>query len=364
MQPTHVLAAPPALGPALARGALLSPRKSRGLAGASSPAVPAGGFPRLVLTGVRIDLARLAAYERVCGFPTGEDAVPLTYPHVLGFPLAMRIMSGRAFPLPLLGLVHTSIEITRRRRLPATGEYEITVYVDGLAPHRRGTEATVVTEVRDGNEQDGGFGVGAGVAWESRSTYLARHGRRDGPARAAGTGRGPSRTGETEQVPGDATGSPRSGGTGRPPADRDGTGTAREGAGAAREGGPEGEPASPAVVEWRLGGDVGRRYGAVSGDRNPIHLHPLGARLFGFPRAIAHGMWTVARCLAEHGAPPAALVRAEFRAPVPLPGTVTYTADGQTWGGFELRGDDAPEPGGHGVRPRVHVSGRVDPLVV
>ncbi|WEH15977.1 MaoC/PaaZ C-terminal domain-containing protein [Streptomyces sp. VNUA24] len=315
MQPTHVLAAPPALGPALARGALRSPRKSRALAGADSPAGTADGFPRLLLPGVRIDLARLAAYERVCGFPTGEDAVPLTYPHVLGFPLAMRIMSGRAFPLPLLGLVHTSIEITRRRRLPAHGEYEITVYVDGLTPHRRGTEATVVTEVRDGNEEEGGFGVGVGVAWESRSTYLARHGRGDGAA------------------PG-------------------------------RERGSEGEPVLPGVVEWRWGGDVGRRYGAVSGDRNPIHLHPLGARLFGFPRAIAHGMWTVARCLAEHGTPPATLVRAEFRAPVSLPGTVTYAADGETWGGFELRGGDATAPGRPGVRPRVHVSGHVYPLVV
>jgi hypothetical protein len=333
MQPTHVLAAPPALGPALARGALRSPRKSRVLAGAGSPAVPAGGFPRLVLPGVRIDLARLAAYERVCGFPTGEDAVPLTYPHVLGFPLAMRTMSGRAFPLPLLGLVHTSIEITRRRRLPAHGEYEITVYVDGLTPHRRGTEATVVTEVRDGDEKEGGFGVGVGVAWESRSTYLARHGRKDGEA------------------PGNVSGSAGEGGAGRAPGV-----TA-----AVRAGGPEGEPG---VVEWRWGGDAGRRYGAVSGDRNPIHLHPLGARLFGFPGAIAHGMWTVARCLAEHGTPPATLVRAEFRAPVPLPGTVTYAADGQTWGGFELRSGGTPEPSGHGVRPRVHVSGRVDPLVV
>ncbi|HSX98013.1 MAG TPA: MaoC/PaaZ C-terminal domain-containing protein, partial [Streptomyces sp.] len=273
-------------------------------------------FTRLVLPGVRIDLARLAAYERVCGFPTGEDAVPLTYPHVLGFPLAMRIMSGRDFPLPLLGLVHTSIEITRRRRLPATGEYEITVYVDELAPHRRGTAATVVTEVRDGSEGEGG---GVGVAWESRSTYLARHGRGVASERAGVEGSAPARS-EREALPG--------------------------------------------VVEWRLGGDVGRRYGAVSGDRNPIHLHPLAARLFGFPRAIAHGMWTVARCLAEHGTPPATLVRAEFRAPVSLPGTVTYAADGQAWGGFELRSGDAPGPGGERARARVHVSGRVYPLVV
>ncbi|MER6159793.1 MaoC/PaaZ C-terminal domain-containing protein [Streptomyces sp. NPDC001868] len=296
-------------------------------------------FPRLVLPGVRIDLARLAAYERVCGFPTGEDAVPLTYPHVLGFPLAMRIMSGRDFPLPLLGLVHTSIEITRRRRLPATGEYEITVYVEGLAPHRRGTEATVVTEVRDGSEGgSGGKGAGGGageggigVAWESRSTYLARH-RRSEDTRE-----------ERERIREEQK---------------------RERIREERERVREGRASLPVVAEWRLAGDVGRRYGAVSGDRNPIHLHPLGARLFGFPRPIAHGMWTVARCLAEHGTPPATLVRAEFRAPVPLPGTVTYAADGQAWGGFELR-SDGDVPGGP-VGPgggRVHVKGRVYPLI-
>jgi acyl dehydratase len=281
---------------------------------------------------VRIDLARLAAYERVCGFPTGEDAVPLTYPHVLGFPLAMRIMAGRDFPLPLLGLVHTSIEITRRRRLPATGEYEITVYVDELAPHRRGTEVTVVTEVRDGREDRdrNRDRNGVGIAWESRSMYLARH-RRNEDAPSDGGERSreePSRAERSRDEP------------------------------SRGERSREGRKPLPAVAEWRLAGDVGRRYGAVSGDRNPIHLHPLGARLFGFPRAIAHGMWTVARCLAEHGVPPATLVRAEFRAPVPLPGAVTYAEDGQARGRFELRGD-ASGPGGG----RVHVRGHVYPLV-
>ncbi|MGW5562724.1 MaoC family dehydratase [Streptomyces tendae] len=281
---TSTLTGVPALAPLLARGALLSPlRRPR----------PDAGFPRtrLVLPGLRVDLARLAAYERACGFATGADALPVTYPHVLGFPLAMRLMSGRDFPLPLLGLVHTSIGITRRTALPSTAEYELTVHVEGLAPHRRGTEATVVTEVRTGGD----------LVWESRSTYLARH-----------------RT------------------TAPPPA---------------ADGAPAGERAPlPARAEWHLAGDVGRRYGAASGDRNPIHLHPLTARLFGFPRAIAHGMWTVARCLAEHGTPDAAVVRAQFRAPVLLPGAVAYGAED---GRFELRGGD----GGR----RLHLSGEVGP---
>ncbi|MFI8218024.1 MaoC family dehydratase [Streptomyces sp. NPDC085932] len=287
-----VLTGSPSLGPLLARGALLSPFKR--------PA-PDAAFPRtrLVLPGLRVDLARLAAYERVCGFPTGEDALPVTYPHVLGFPAAMRLMSERAFPLPLLGLVHTSISITRHARMPATGAYELSVHVEGLAAHRRGTQATVVTGVRDGGD----------VVWESRSTYLARHGR------------------PTEARREDGKPAPL------PPA---------------AEPSPAVAEPLPAVAEWRLGADVGRRYGAASGDRNPIHLHPLTARLFGFPRAIAHGMWTAARCLAAHGAPDACHVRADFRAPVLLPGTVTYAAKGPR---FELRGRD----------DRVHVTGEVLP---
>jgi acyl dehydratase len=293
--PTTTLTASPGLAPLLARGALRSPFKRPR---------PDADFPRtrLVLPGLRIDLARLAAYERVCGFATGHDALPPTYPHVLGFPLVMRLMSDRNFPLPLLGLVHTSIEITQRRALTTTGSYELTAYVEELLPHRRGTEAAVVTEVRAGDE----------VVWESRSTYLARH-RTDGPTAAPTAGSGESATGKREP----------SGGKRQP---------------------------LPAVAEWRLAGDVGRRYGAASGDRNPIHLYPLTARLFGFRRAIAHGMWTIARCLAAHGTPAVVLVRADFRAPVPLPGAVTYAAQD---GLFELRGEDG----------RVHVAGGVYPLI-
>ncbi|MGV9871206.1 MaoC family dehydratase [Streptomyces cellulosae] len=275
-----VLTRSPSLAPLLARGAVLSPFRRPD---------PAAAHPRtrLVLPGLRPDPAKLAAYAKVCGFPAAADTLPVTYPHVLGFPLAMRLMSARDFPLPLLGLVHTSIGVTRHRATPAAGFYDLSVYVDGLAPHRRGTEAAVVTELRSGDE----------LVWESRSTYLARH----------------RTTGAKEQT--------------------------------RTEEGPE----LPAVEEWRLPGDLGRRYGAASGDRNPIHLHPLTARLFGFPRAIAHGMWTVARCIAAHGVPDAAGVRADFRAPVLLPGTVTYTADG---GRFALRGD----------RGRVHLTGEVTSL--
>jgi acyl dehydratase len=74
---------------------------------------------------------------------------------------------------------------------------------------------------------------------------------------------------------------------------------------------------------WAFDAGAGRRYAAVSGDANPIHLHPLTARALGFPRAIAHGMLTAARALAAVGARRGEAYDwdVEFASPVLLPST-------------------------------------------
>ncbi|MFD7110202.1 MaoC/PaaZ C-terminal domain-containing protein [Streptomyces microflavus] len=279
------------LSTSLVRGAVTSPFKHPGRPGATLPT------DRLTLPAAPSAPGPLAAYRDICGFPAPEsEPLPLTYPHVLAFPLAMRLMTARRFPLPVVGLVHTWIEIVARRPVQSDEPLELTLYADELTPHRRGTEVTMVTEARS---------AGA-LVWESRSGYLSRH----------------------------ATNA---------------TGSTRE---------ADGSPTLPAVAEWRLPGDLGRRYGAVSGDRNPIHLHPITARLFGFPRAIAHGMWTVARCLAEADGRPGEIrsVRADFRAPVLLPATVTYAAD-PAGNAFALRSESSSGSGtGTG---RVHLTGAV-----
>lgn len=285
----------PSLPLSLVRGALTSPFKKAGRPGATLPA------DRPHLPAAPAAPAPLAAYRTLCGF-AGTGPLPVTYPHVLAFPLAMRLMTGRRFPLPVTGLVHTWIEITAHRTLRPTDPLELTVYAQALTPHRRGTEVTMVTEARLAGE----------LVWESRSGYLSRHATRTD----TGTGAHTDTRTDTD--------------TATPPAP-------------AAPAAPE--PTLPAVTEWRLPADLGRRYGAASGDRNPIHMYPLTARLFGFPRAIAHGMWTVARCLAQAPQPHLIRsVRADFKAPVLLPGTVTYASDGTA---FRLRGD-----GG-----RVHLTG-------
>ncbi|MGW5354656.1 MaoC family dehydratase [Streptomyces sp. NPDC004031] len=246
----------------LGRGALTGLTKRPSAASRLTPA-------RLTREAVRVGPARAAAYARVCGYEPGP-VLPLTYPHILGFPLAARLMAARAFPLPLLGLVHTSITVRRLHALTVTDRPDLTVRTEGLRPHRRGTEVVVVTEAH----------LSGRLVWQDASTYLARH-----------------------RVP-----------------DQDASGAAAPG------------PRLPLVETWQLPGDLGRRHARVSGDYNPIHLSAPTARPFGFPRAIVHGMWTVARCGAL--AAEANVLEAEFRRPVLLPSTVEFAASGSA---FEVR---------------------------
>ena len=213
-----------------------------------------------------VSLKHLAAYNSVCGFGL-RDVLPLTYPHVLGFPLQMKLMTGSGFPFPLPGLVHIANRITQSRPLKLDEQLEITVSARDLRPHPQGTQVDVVTSV-------------SGV-WEGVSTYLRR------------TGSGSSTSEELERPIGSAV--------------------------------------------WRVPADIGRRYGAVSGDRNPIHLYPMSARLFGFKRAIAHGMWTKARCLAalEGRLPEAVSVDVRFKKPLLIPGRVEFSAT-ENAGGWEF----------------------------
>jgi acyl dehydratase len=108
------------------------------------------------------------------------------------------------------------------------------------------------------------------------------------------------------------------------------------------------------VIRWRVPADVGRRYAAVSGDRNPIHLYDLSAKVFGFRAAIAHGMWLKARTLAafEGRLPDRARIEVAFKTPVFLPSTVELQAvPADTGWQFQVSGVRSGKP---------HLTGTVD----
>jgi acyl dehydratase len=251
----------------------------------------------LVLRNASVDAGRLADYAQVCGF-AATDELPVTAPHLLAFPLHLTLMADRSFPFGAIGLVHIANDITQHRPLGVREPLDLRVFATVLEDHPRGRSFSLITQARADGE----------LVWEERSTMLrrGRAGRPTGAGAASGTS-------PTEQAP------------------------------------------PPAEQEWSLTGDLGRRYAAVSGDRNPIHMHSLTAKPLGFPSAIAHGMWTKARCLAalEGRLPDAFTVTVRFRAPIALPSTVTFASvdDGEAID-FSVHGAKGSTP---------HLQGRVEP---
>lgn len=229
-----------------------------------------GDLPDLTLTrkDVAIDLDNLAAYKEVCGFGGGTPGqhLPFNYPHTLAFPLHMGIMTDSSFPYAAIGSVHLRNAMTRHRLIAPTERLDVSATATNKRAHPKGTIFDLVTTVTAAGSDE--------VVWDSVSTYL-RPGRGDADARSEGE--------PFDVVPGNGT-------------------------------------------VWKLPADLGRKFAAVSGDYNPIHLYPLTAKAFGFPSQIAHGIWSKARCVAamESRVPDAARVEVEFKKPIILPAKVAF----------------------------------------
>jgi acyl dehydratase len=226
-----------------------------------------GDLPDLRLTrkDVAVDPEHLAAYREVCSFAPGQH-LPLTYPHMLAFRLHMGIMTDSSFPYAAIGSVHLRNTMTQHRPIGLAERLDVTATATNKRPHSKGTIFDFLTTVS--------IAGGDEVVWESVSTYL-RPGRANPDAK------------------------------------------------------PEGEPFDVVAgngTVWKLDGGLGRRFAAVSGDYNPIHLYPLTAKAFGFPSQIAHGIWTKARCVAamESRIGDSATVEVEFKKPVILPTKVAF----------------------------------------
>ena len=215
---------------------------------------------------VKADLKKLAQYRKVCGF-ANSGSMPVTYPHMLAFPLHMEILVNPLFPFPLLGLVHVRNDITQYRAIGNQEALDIECELAGPEPVVKGLEFSVITKIS----------VDGKLVWESVSTNLFR----------CKTDVEDNKEKKQDSFNADI------------------------------------------MDYWDVPENIGRRYAKVSGDSNPIHLYSMTAKLFGFPRAIAHGMWSKAHALAklEDQLPKSPFkVSVAFKLPVLLPNKVQFSA--------------------------------------
>lgn len=239
---------------------------------------------------------RLNRYRRACRFKP-RDYMPVTFPQILAMPLHTALVAHPDFPLQLLGLIHLRNDITQYRQIGADEALRIEVRNTAHREVDAGQEFDLCTDVYVGDE----------LVWESTTTVLARI-------------RGRSKNSDRQRQ-------------------------------------PDAEPEETRRESWQVRSYYGRRYARISRDFNPIHLARITSRWFGFKRPIAHGMWSLARCLAAVDAQEpftAAKIEARFMLPVFLPAWVTFVM-GEEGERKRFRLLDAS-----GRRP--HIQGWISPL--
>lgn len=252
--------------------------------------------PALAVNGVTVSPSRDEEFRRIVGAPPVDHVAGAAFfghVHSLIMPLQMELMAADDFPLPMMGLIHTSNTYRQLAPVPVGSKVDVEVRVAGFRAHRSGTEIVHEATV----SQDGT------VLVEETSVYLAK---------------GKS----LDDVNAD------------PDSDSSSASAARR-------------PAFAVPVptaQWRIPGSIGRTWAKVSGDWNPIHVTGLTAKALGMPGVVAHGMYTASRALAESDVPGGTPFEfhIDFAAPVIVPATVmvAITRAGEVVDGVARGGTD------------------------
>ena len=240
-----------------------------------------------VVPSVIIDADHLSQYCDICGFKESKD-VPFIYPQILTFGLMLEFMGSEYCPWPAAGMVHMVNRIEQHNPLFIGDDLRIELSTGDLFRHEKGQMFNIKFQVlRDGH-----------LVWQATQSTLCR--------------------------------------------------VVKQPVGEQYRSVMHSETRLSRQASFSIPANIGRRYGKVSGDVNPIHLTNLTARAFGFKRAIAHGMWTKARALSAllpEGITERAMAEVEFKLPLYLPGTVSLWSNRSAkCAKFELRDRQGEKP--------------------
>ena len=216
-----------------------------------------------VVDSFKVDQKHLKAYNAVCGFKN-NGYIPAIYLAVLSQSLQMHMMTQEAFPFAILGLVHIRNQVSQSRKIGVNESLSLSCQFGELKPHDKGIQFDFITTAKVGND----------VVMQGVTTYLARQ--------------------KTEVKA------------------------------AAAKAKDESQPNYALQAEWEVSENIGRRYALTSGDFNLIHIHAITAKAFGFKQAIAHGMCSKAKALANLSLPDSYEADVWFKLPMYLPSKVEF----------------------------------------
>jgi hypothetical protein len=194
-------------------------------------------FPSIQISSpIRATTSHLHKYKSKLSITDHEDILPPFYLAALTGDLQLMLVSHPKFPLRMLGSVNTSDEINvhvpARKEWLFSNELNATVRMGDVREARRGIEFDIITQVYRKDT----------LVWSM--TFRALQFMKT-----------------TVTAP--------------PPQKQE-------------------ENKSNSSFSFSLPSNAGRTYASLCRDYNPIHLHDIGAKLLGFPKAMAHGMWVVA----------------------------------------------------------------------
>lgn len=214
----------------------------------------------------KLDSVHIGSYHKCVKWQEASELqLHPCYFHLLAFEQHMQLMLNDEFPFALLGIVHLSNEIEVMASADFKAGFEVSSEIRRFKRHQKGITFIIESTIRQNKT----------LIWHSTSQFLAINTK-------ARTGKSRS---QPFQLADDMT----------------------------------------IIDNWHCDKSVGWQYGKISGDFNPIHLSSLSAKLFGFKSAIAHGMWSKARCLSalQSQLPEAFKCKVEFHKPLFLPAKVS-----------------------------------------
>ncbi len=190
------------------------------------------------IKGVTIDAKHLNRFNRICEIDNSDLSV--IYPFTLVYPLLQRILARKEAPLSMFRVLNTRLQVFQHRKIDMDEILDVCSILTGCCIREKGLEIFIKSVIKSNGEP----------VWENVQSfyYCGKFGIAD----------------TTSIQPSFET-----------------------------------VKNAPIIDEWLLPQGIGREFGKISGDGNPIHYSKKWAQMLGFKRDFAQPLLVLANSLSR-----------------------------------------------------------------